>query len=170
MNIKVLGAILVIVGCGWVGFRMASNHVREETALRKLISVLDYMECELQYRYTSLPELCRQAAGQLKGPLQKAFLRLTQELEDQISPDVDRCMQMTLVTCQELPQYTRQMLASLGRSLGRFDMEGQLKGLETVRQECRRILDTLMKDKDVRIRSYQTLGLCAGAAMAILFL
>lgn len=161
---------MVIAGCGWVGFRMASNHVREENALRKLIGVLDYMECELQYRYTPLPELCRQATVQIKGPLQKTFLRLTQELEDQISPDVDRCMQMALATCPEIPRYTRQILSSLGRSLGRFDMDGQLKGLENVRQECRRILESLVKDKDIRIRSYQTLGLCAGAALAILFL
>jgi len=27
----------------------------------------------------------------------------------------------------------------------------------------------MSKDRDVRLRSYQTLGLCAGAALAILF-
>jgi len=170
MNIKIMGAIMVISGCGYVGFRMAANHVREETSLRKLLSVLDYMECELQYRYTPLPELCRQAAMQLRGQIQKLFLRLTQELEDQISPDVDRCMQVTLEAFNDTPKYTRQVLAGLGRSLGRFDMEGQLKGLDNIRQECRRILDSLVKDKETRIRSYQTLGLCAGAALAILFL
>jgi len=48
-------------------------------------------------------------------------------------------------------------------------MEGQLKGLESVRQECRRQVETLSYNRDARLRSYQTLGLCAGAALAILF-
>lgn len=170
MNIKLIGAVFVIFGCGWVGFRMASNHIREENALRQLISALDYMECELQYRYTPLPELCRQAAAQQKGHLRNIFLRLTQELEDQISPDVDRCMQAALFDSKEIPTHTRTMLENLGQSLGRFDMDGQLKGLENVRGECRRLLDNLGKDKEIRIRSYQTLGLCAGAALAILLL
>ena len=53
--------------------------------------------------------------------------------------------------------------------IGRFDLEGQLQGLESVRVYCRDQLDNLAKDRDVRLRSYQTLGLCAGAALAILF-
>ena len=57
----------------------------------------------------------------------------------------------------------------MGSSLGRFDLEGQLQGLESVRIYCREQLDELSKDRDVRLRSYQTLGLCAGAALAILF-
>lgn len=170
MNIRIIGAVFVVLGCGWVGFRMASNHIKEENSLRQLISLLDYMECELQYRYTPLPDLCRQAASQQKGALRNIFLRLTQELEDQISPDADRCMQVTLSEAKDIPAHTRNMLNNLGRSLGRFDMDGQLKGLENVRQECRRLLENLGKDKEVRIRSYQTLGLCAGAALAILFL
>ena len=63
-----------------------------------------------------------------------------------------------------------QQMLLLGKSIGRFDMDGQIKGLEAVRQDCRRRLDELSKDRDTRLRSYQTLGLCAGAALAILFI
>ena len=61
-------------------------------------------------------------------------------------------------------------LILLGRWLGRFDLDGQLKGLDAVRQECRRHLEELNNNREVRLRSYQTLGLCAGAAIAILFI
>ncbi len=170
MSIKILGAVLIILGCGGFGFRIAAAHLKEEKSLRQLVVLLDYMECELQYRLTSLPALCRQAAAEGNTQLHHTFLHLASELENQIAPDVDRCMCAALEKAKELPHYTREAMFLLGRSLGRFDMEGQLKGLEMVRQQCRRDLDKLCSNKEVRLRSYQTLGLCAGAAMAILLI
>ena len=59
--------------------------------------------------------------------------------------------------------------SSSEQNLGKFDMSGQLRGLENARNVCRENLELLMYNKDRRLRSYQTLGLCAGAAVAILF-
>lgn len=170
MSLKLIGAILVIFGCGGFGFKLAKAHMREERTLRQLVSALDYMECELQYHLTPLPMLCRQAAADSSGVICQVLLALALELEDQISPDVERCMSAALSKVKDIPTLTLNALSHLGRSLGRFDMDGQLTGLESVRQECRRDLDDLGKNKDVRLRNYQTLGLCAGAALAILFI
>jgi len=170
MIYKILGAVLVIVGCGGFGFKMAAAHMKEERSLRQLIAILDFMECELQYRLTPLPSLCRQAASEGKGPLSQLFLWLARELEAQISPDVGRCMDAALSKVGDIPGLTGEILRTLGRSMGRFDIDGQLKGLDSVRQDCRRNLESLNRNRDVRLRSYQTLGLCAGAAMAILFI
>jgi hypothetical protein len=62
------------------------------------------------------------------------------------------------------------VLRELGQSLGRFDLNGQLLGIAAVRNTCRSKLQQFEKNKEVRLRSYQTLGLCAGAALAILFI
>ena len=170
MSIKLIGAILIISGCGGLGFKISSAQVRQECSLRNLIGILDYMACELQYRLTPLPTLCRQVAAEADGVLQNVFLALTHELEDQISPDADRCMTAALSKIKNIPPITADALQMLGRSLGRFDLDGQLKGLEGVRQACRRSLESLNNNRDVRLRSYKTLGLCAGAAIAILFI
>ena len=169
MNIRIIGAVLIILGCGGVGFAIAASYHKEERTLRQLLNALDYMQCELQYHRTPLPELCRQVAAADKGILKKVFFSLTTELEDQISPDVERCMAHVLSSCKELPQLVGEALELLGQSLGRFDIEGQLKGLERVRSECRRGIENLEQNEILRNRSYQTLGLCAGAALAILF-
>lgn len=170
MTFKILGALLVLVGCGGFGLMIASSHRREVRTLRQLISLLDYMACELQYRYTPLPDLCRLAASEGTGILRQIFLNLSMELEDQISPDVQRCMEAALSKCRDIPKVTRRSLMLLGSCLGRFDMKGQLKGLENVRSECRRLLENLTQNQETRLRSYQTLGICAGAAIAILFI
>lgn len=170
MNFKWIGAALVIAGCGGFGFSLAAAHNREMLALRRLISALDYMECDLQYHLTPLPDLCRQAGKESKGCIGRVLTRLAQELECQVSPDVQSCMAAALAGERDLTQKSEQMLRLLGNSLGRFDLPGQLKGLESVRSACRRELTDLETNKDARLRGYQTLGLCAGTALAILFI
>lgn len=169
MIVKLMGAALIVAGCGGIGFRIAANHRREEANLRQLIGILDYMECELQYRLTPLPELCRQASKEFSGLMGELFLELGAEMEAQTSPDIESCMLAAVGKTEKLTPLTREGLLLFGKSAGRFDIEGQLKGLEAVRQDCRRQLEALSCNRDTRLRSYQTLGLCAGAALAILF-
>ena len=67
----------------------------------------------------------------------------------------------------------RAFLTELAReldTLGRFDLPGQLRGLESAIRSTEEALRQLRDGAADRRRSYQTLGLCAGAAMAILFL
>ena len=170
MSIKLTGAILVILGCGSVGFMIAAACRQEEKSLRQLLCALDYMQCELQYRLTPLPELCRKVATTSEGYIRELFLSLAIELEDQITPDVERCVSHALSSVPKLPALTGEAFKQLGVSLGRFDLDGQIRGLEGSRTTCRTSLEALTKDKSVRLRSYQTLGLCAGAALAILFI
>lgn len=169
MNYKWIGAVLVIVGCGGFGFSLAAGHRHQEQLLRQLIRTLQYMEWELQYRLTPLPELCRQAGKEAGGVLRDILLSLARELDWQVSPDAYSCMIAALKQSRDLPKNTRKLLLQLGRSLGRFDLNGQLQGLEAVRKACEGELAAMSKNREVRLRSYQTLGLCAGAALAILF-
>jgi len=166
---KWIGAALVVAGCGWVGFRMAAAHRREEAALTRLLGALDYMQCELQYHLTPLPDLCRQAAQQYPDLIGQVLLMLSRELECNLSPSVEQCMTQTLNGNVEMPDRIRKAFEVMGLSLGRFDLDGQIRGLEGVRAFCRGELEELSRNRESRLRSYQTLGLCAGAALAILF-
>ena len=168
--IKIIGAIMIVIGCGSVGFKLASEFIREERFLKQLISVLDFMECELQYRMTPLPELCRKAAELCTGMLSGILLRLTDELEAQVSPDAEQCMRVVLSKYKNIPSESAFLLEKFGYSLGRFDLKGQMKGIVDIREECEMCLKKLVEHKDLRLRSYRTLALCAGAALVILFI
>lgn len=170
MMIKWIGAICVLAACGGFGFQIAASHKREVVALRQMLRVINYIECELQYRLTPLPDLCRNAAQECTGSMKALFQQLSNELEEQISPNVSSCMQAALSVTERLPKQTTEILVQLGESLGKFDLNGQLRGLEVIRAECDRHLDALLENQDVRVRSYKTLGLCAGAALVILFI
>lgn len=169
MNSKWIGAAFVIISCGGFGFGIAGSYRRRERLLRQLLEVLKNMEAELQYRLTPLPELARKAAGDTRGVLRDVFLNLARELDWQAEPDAGSCMRAAMDQCHDLPAPLRRPLGQLGQTLGRYDLSGQLQGLKSVQDSCCRELKRLERNRDVRLRSYQTLGLCAGAALAILF-
>ena len=170
MSLRWIGALITVFGCGGFGFFLAFQHRQEETNLRQLIAVLDYMECELEYRLTSLPDLCRNAAGISTGRIRNLFQILSRELDRQIAPDAYCCMQAALNGEVKLSDKMGKILSHLGKNMGRFDLPGQIRGISHVRQECVQLLSEMTANRDARLRSYQTLGLCAGAALAILFL
>ena len=170
MTPKIFGAVLIITACGGMGFSMASAHRRKEQMLRQIIAAVRFMACELQYRQTPLPSLLSQSAEETGGVISQVLLTVTRELERQIAPDAACCMHAALQNFPKLPEAVAQKLQLLGRTLGRFDVGGQLSGLETVAQLCQRDLDGLLLNRDARLRSYGTLGLCAGAALVILFI
>lgn len=168
MVVKWIGAALIMLGCGGTGFYMAAMHNREIRTLQKLGKVLDFMSCELQYKLTPLPDLCRQAAGETSGSLSKLLLALSMELESQVSPNVAACMKAAMAKSPALPEKTQKCMDELGDCLGRFDLQGQIRALERARTSCRSMIEALEENKDVRLRTYRTLGVCAGAALVIL--
>lgn len=168
MHMKYAGAMLVVLGCGGFGFSMAAAYRREEKLLRQLRDILQFLYCELQFRMTPLPELCQQAGRQNSGAVAQVFRRLGQELESRLLPDAHSCMMTALVKADLTPRL-RELLTDFGKTLGCFDLKGQLLGIEALRIQCTQTLEELASGREDRLRSYQTLGLCAGAALVILF-
>ena len=169
MTWKLIGSVFVIISCAGFGFITASEHYREVKSLKNLVDCLNYMEWELKYRMTHLPDLCNDITNQFGGIIKSIFKDLAESFDMQSEPDAQHCMERILSNRKDVPSYTKTALYYLGRSLGKFDLEGQIKGIHSVRVECVRNLEHLQNNQAVRIRSYKTLGLCAGAAIAILF-
>lgn len=167
---KLFGALMILLGCGGVGFSMVAGYRRQEHSLRQLIRALEYMECELQYRMTPLPELCNHVSQVCTGCIRSILQELSNELASQITPNATTCMHAVVSRAEGLSETLQRCLTDLGDSLGHFDLCGQLQGLSSIKKNAEFDLDKLRQNHDVRVRSYQTLGLCAGAALAVLFL
>lgn len=170
MTMKWIGALLIMLGCGGFGFSLAATYRQEEKALKELITALQYISCELQYRVSPLPQLCRSAAERCGGCIRQVLERLAQELEAQVSPDAGACMYAALSKQRSLPEKAGDCLLQFGSSLGNFDLPGQIRGIEAVERSAELELDMLRSNRELRCRSYRTLGLCAGSALVVLFL
>ena len=170
MTVKIVGAILIFLGCGGYGFYLAANQIRETKTLNMLLGLLHFMLWELRFKLTPLPDLCRNAASEAKGSLKAVFEDLADELDNQVSPNAKKCMDAVLVKYSSLPPVSASCLRELGGSLGRFDLTGQLEALEAMENTCILKLEALRNNQDARLRSYRTIGICCGAALVILFI
>ena len=170
MQVRIIGAFFVVAGCGGFGFSMAAAHRRSEAQLKQYLRALERMQWELSFRQPPLFQLfalCAETAGGTVGAL---FARISRELEQRLLADAGACVDKALETVPGLCREIRDQASLLGESLGRFDLPGQLQGLESALRQGNAALSRLENNRENRLRSYQTLGLCAGAALAILFL
>lgn len=170
MTIRILGAFLIIVGCTGVGYALSRNYRREEQAMEELVQCLEWMICEMGYRMPPLASLFRGAANVCKGVVSETMEQLAYELEQQLTPNVGACMYAAIAAVPNLPEKPANHLRSLGTSLGQFDLEGQINRLEAAAALCKQDLQRMSSGREARLRNYQTLGICAGVALVIIFI
>ena len=58
----------------------------------------------------------------------------------------------------------------MGYTLGAFDMAGQLKEFQSLKEACQKEIADFRQDRTNRLRSYRTLGVCTGIALVILLI
>ncbi len=170
MTLKVIGSVLVILGCGGFGLLIAANYKREEKSLQALLEALEYMLSELRFHLPPLEQLCVDASKLSNGVVSKALCALSKELNAQVAPDSESCMRAALESTKDVPVLTGNMFRLLGKTLGKFDLEGQIQGIQKVIDEVRKNIILLSSDRENRLRSYHTLGFCAGISLAILLI
>lgn len=172
MQLKLVGAVLIFFVCSGFGFYLAEKDRQDVNCLRHLIYSLDYMGNELQYHMTPLPQLMRQTAAQCHHKkLSQIFLLFSHQLEDKYCSDFFVCTNSVIKQCKfSLPRRSCCILNELCRTMGRFDLEGQINSIMSVKASCMNEYDALRTDLSTRIRSYRTLGICAGVAIIIMFI
>ena len=167
---KWLGAILVIVGSSGWGILLAANHQNEERQLRHLLDGFSLLERELRFRMWPLSMLFCQVAEKAEGEMVSIFRDLGAALQQQEDANGGMCMDKVLARHSDLSPITRAILASFGRSLGAYDLDGQLKQIECCKKEALEALDRHCEGKQARLRCYRTIGICAGCALALLLM
>jgi len=170
MTIRILGATLILVGCGYYGFFLAAAYRKETSCLASFIEMLDYFACELQYRSPPLAELFSGFAHTRKNHISDFCGFVSDEIERQICPNAKECIRAALQKRGNMPKETAAMLMKFGATLGMFNADGQLIEIRNTRNEAQHKLDQLLSNQDTKTKNYKTLGLCAGAAIAILFI
>ncbi len=169
-TIRWLGMFLIGGAAAFVGFS-AALRVRQTTMqLRQLLDALEVMRCELRFTMTPLPRLCQVVVQTAHGTVKTLFTHLQGCLENSDSPEQAMRNAIARTKRLTLPDEILFSLLELGQTLGKFDLDGQISMLEMSQKRIRLCLERYEKDQAQRCRSYQTLGLCAGAALILLMI
>ena len=168
--VKTLGILLVIFGASGTGFSMAYGVRQTVSTVQQLLSALELMKNEISFRRTPLPELRRLLEVQSRGPAASFFGRLATELSRRQSRSVDAIVRGQVAAMRSFSPPVRQILCQLGGGLGQYDVEGQLRSIDLAIVRLRSLLEQYRADQQSRMKSYCTLGICGGLAIAIMAL
>lgn len=170
--LKTVGILLVVLGASGTGFTMALHIRRSAAVLRQLLGALEQMRGEIACQQTPLPELMRLVSAECRGGVGAFFGRVADALYLRQEGSVYAIVKKALAAAPPslFSSRVRLILLQLAGSLGKYDLDSQLASLELAAQRLQALLDELQSDQRSRVRSYCTLGVCAGLAIAILAL
>lgn len=170
--LKGIGALCVVLSASVMGFGFAASVRRQSVRLAALIGSLTYMKGEIQYRRTPLPEVFSLLG---KSAAEKSVARFWEHCAEALIHGTGFGMQSVFRTAVrkaalELPPEAIQTMLVLGASLGQFGLEGQERAIELSLERLSALLERMEQGRSARCRSYATIGVCAGLAVAVILL
>ena len=170
--LKLAGALLLMTGAACLGFGAAAQLKARVNCLMAFTAALEQMERELGFRLTPMPELMSKLSHTAAAPADLFFARCREEMAQLGMRTFGELWRTALNDEPELllEPAERQILASLGDVLGRYDADGQRQALATAIAELGECLRQARQERDRLGRVYATLGLGAGAMLVIILL
>ena len=167
---KRIGALLIVCSCLLYCVRFIRSQRARLSELEGLASLLEGMGAELKERLTPLPELIGLMGGRAGGSalsficeLEKNMLRLGDESFADIWQD---CFRRSF---KLLDERESRAAMELGMSLGRFEVDAQLRAIDGCTRLLRERASELRREQRDKRRVHMGLA-CAGGAMLVIVL
>lgn len=167
---KLVGAVLVAAGSGWLGLSAAAGLTKRLRAVQSMIVGLELMERELWERGAALPELMAALARRCSQPAADFFQRCAEGCTRLDQVPFGKSWRQAVDELELLSQDGRAALLPLGEVLGRYEADSQRQALEHARQALEREEQRAQEERRRLGRVYQALGLSGGAFLVILLL
>lgn len=167
---KLLGAVLVAAGGGWLGLSAAAELTKRLRAVQAMISGLELLERELWERGTALPELMAALGRRCAPPAAVFFQQCAEGCARLDQVPFGESWRQAVEGLELLSPDARAALFPLGEVLGRYEADSQRSALEHARQALEREEERAQEERRRMGRVYQALGLSGGGFLVILLL
>lgn len=170
--IRLFGAGLVALAAGAVGFGFARRVKTQCAQLDALVWALETMAGEMSARLTPLPEIFLMLGSGGQKEVSLFFKTAAMALMEPPGCTVPVSFKRGFAAAANFRpgEQAAQALYALSTGLGRFELERQLAAIEQAKGAVTRELLSLQAQKQARCRSYGTIGVCAGLALAVILL
>ncbi|MBR7084790.1 MAG: stage III sporulation protein AB [Oscillospiraceae bacterium] len=161
---KLFGIWLLFAGCAGAGFYAGHQVRRHIKEYHKILYFLEDCEILLRYQNLTLEELFHTLAGKEEYIHFDFLQRLDRRGE------IPERLWKEALKESSFTGGAVQALEALGSTLGKSDLQGQLKALELCRGQIKHILKETQKTSQQKSKLYPSLGVLGGAMLVILFL
>ena len=165
--IRFVGAAMIILGAGSFGIAKTAQFYRQQRQLRSFLNALEILKCEMDYTLYPLPKLCRITAER-SDRVCAEFLRKYADSLDRGSCRSTAAREAFFSVNCVLPQDASMAVLELFSALGRYDVDGEANLLKLTQHRLKAALERGETEKRPMVKGYTILGVCTGAAVAIL--
>ena len=169
---KLVGITFIVLSAGYAGIQMALGLKQQCDLIRQILHATQVLNSEIQYNGTPLPQAFALMAASTRGIPEKVFSSVAKALDQRRWLTPAAAMEQAIGQNPELQvkQRLRETLIQLASGLGKYDKSSQLQTIELVRTSLTEQLAEAERERSIRGKTYQTLGICLGLSIAILLL
>ena len=169
--LKMIGAVLLLMGTIGLGLAAVRRLERRVTALRSLSHALEQLEWELDFHLPPMKELILETSRRSSPPASDFFRACAEGMDGLEGQPLSGLWRQAALT--ELPALKKsdlETLLSVGEVLGRYDGESQRLTISAARERLGGFLTEAAEERRRQGRVYGALGAAAGAFRVILLL
>lgn len=165
---KLMGILFVVIACGSAGFRIAAS-LKQKCALYELIlRQLAMMKQEICFHATPLAQVFALLAASCGGTLAQIWEETAKQMDNHPWTPPQYAMDLALKGAKE--PLLEPILLPLCTQLGKYDVDAQRKAIEAAEEQTASLLHEMQQERSVKSKTYQTMGICAGLAAAVLLI
>lgn len=171
--LKLFGAMLIVLACGYAGFAVARRYQRRPKDLRYIQGALQMLETEITYGATPLPEAFDVVSKRCEKGVAVLFATARDNLLTGDGLTAQEAWDDALkVFCQHsaINAGDVAILKALGAGLGISDRADQVKHLHLAREQLR--IEAIKAEDEATkyVKLYHYLGFLGGLTIVIIFI
>lgn len=164
-------SILIIIVTSYIGF-LKSNKVRDrEYILREMVTFLGFVENEIKYMMTILPNAYESARQKLNTDLKSAIGKIVVDmLSFENTEFANQSIVENISSVQGLSDYDKNVFISTLKNLGSSDVDGQINIIENSKSILENQIVEASEYKLKNSKMYKTMGVITGIMLVIIFI
>ncbi len=166
--IKLMILLSVFVSCLLIGILMAKKYSNRLQELREMKNALNMFETKIKFTYESLPEIFKEISRQSNKNIGDIFKKACEDMKDKSAGEAWNESIDTVNSNMNIEDKT--ILKSLGKLLGKTDIEGQISEIKLVSSFLDTQIELAEKEKEKNEKMYKTLGGIVGLTLVIIFI
>lgn len=166
--IKLIILLSVFVSCLLIGILMAKKYSNRLQELREMKNALNMFETKIKFTYESLPEIFKEISRQSNKNIGDIFKKACEDMKDKSAGEAWNESIDTVNSNMNIEDKT--ILKSLGKLLGKTDIEGQISEIKLVSSFLDTQIELAEKEKEKNEKMYKTLGGIVGLTLVIIFI
>lgn len=173
MLFKIIGSIIVILSCSFLGFVLSGDCSKRPRQLRELQSLLQMFENQISYLSDIITEAFERIGRVGRNDMGIFFARTVEILKERDAQSASEAWEKAVRQCirtTALNKEDEEIMLSFGKLLGNTDIEGQIKNIRLAVGQLALQEKKAEESRKKNENMYRSLGMLGGLAVVIVLL